>query len=76
MMINRENVPITSDVFLAMSEADKERVMCILTDIGLNEFNPSMSSPVIGKKDRVLSLVLSRASAISIFFTSVYGIFL
>lgn len=47
MMINRGNVPITREVFLAMSEADKERVMYILADIGLNEFNPSMSSPAI-----------------------------
>ena len=36
-MINRGSVPITREVFLAMSEADKERVMYILADIGLNE---------------------------------------
>ena len=48
--LSMNNKPITRDMVLSMSARDKQTIMYHLSGVGLTEFNPSMTEPVITVK--------------------------
>lgn len=46
-MISINGQSLTKEKFFDMSDTNKEKIMCLLSQVGLEEFNPSMTEPVI-----------------------------
>ena len=47
LIISTNNKPVNRDMVRAMSDIEKEKLICLLSDFGLLEFSPSLTEPKI-----------------------------